>query len=349
MSTAVAAPPSGGIAKKPEKGIPYLKSCLQGEQFREALRQSLPKHLPPDRFLRVALTCLTKTPKLGDCDPASFFAAMLTLTQLGIEPDGRRAHLIPYGKTVQLILDYKGIAELVMRSGIVSTLHADVVCENDEFQADKGQIVFHRVDYRKPRGEVYAVYAICRFKDGAEKTDVMTRDEVESVRARSRAGKAGPWVTDWNEMAKKTVFRRLSKWLPLSPDVQQAIESGDDGIIPAETVAAPRRISDSPLNEVFSLPAAVDDAQVDPARGEESQVTPDAEPTNQVPDKTDTVSEAEDENALNGLGDCLAECETVAAARDVKARFTTPTLSAAQQQWLTDATNRRISEIGAKK
>jgi recombination protein RecT len=114
-----------------------------------------------------------------------------------------------------------------MRSGIVSNLHADVVCENDTFTVDRGEIKEHKINYREPRGKVYAAYAICRFKDGSEKSEVMTKEEVDAIRGRSRAGNSGPWVSDYNEMAKKTVFRRLSKWLPLSPEERDAVESDD--------------------------------------------------------------------------------------------------------------------------
>lgn len=205
-----------------------IKSLLTGDKFKNEVARALPVHLKADRFIRIACTALTKTPKLMGCTPQSLINSLLTLSQLGIEPDGRRAHLIPYGTECQLIIDYKGIVELVMRNGNVSNIHADVVCEHDTFEYDKGEIKTHKIDFRKPRGEMYAVYAICRFKDGTEKTEVMTKDDVDGIRRRSRAGKAGPWVTDYNEMAKKTVFRRLSKWLTLSPEQRDALEKDDD-------------------------------------------------------------------------------------------------------------------------
>lgn len=211
-----------------------IRQRLESPEFRAQIAKSLPNHVKPDRMIRVAIAALTRTPKLKDCDPASFFLAMLNLSQLGIEPDGRRAHLIPFENKkrgvmeVQLIVDYKGLAELVMRSGLVSNLHADVVCENDEFEYDCGELRKHKIDFRKSRGKVYAVYAICKMKDGSQKCDVMSRDDVEAIRKRSRSGNNGPWVTDWNEMAKKTVFRRMSKWLPLSPDLRDIIEADDE-------------------------------------------------------------------------------------------------------------------------
>lgn len=224
-----------------------IRDHITGDKFKQAVAAALPKHLTPERFIRVALTAFTKTPKLMDCDQPSLFASLLTLSQLGLEPDGRRAHLIPYGKTCQLIIDYKGLAELAMRSGAVSYLHADVVCENDLFEYDKGQLTTHKIDFKQPRGDVYAVYALCKFKDGGEKCEVMTRDEVEAIRKRSRAKDSGPWVTDWNEMAKKTVFRRLSKWLPLSPEFMDAIDNDADNAELQRFNAAKVAVSSEPV------------------------------------------------------------------------------------------------------
>lgn len=215
------------VQKKETKGL-TIREMIEGDAFKAQIKKALPKHLTPDRFIRIAITAMTRTPKLTQCTQASLFGALLNLSQLGIEPDGRRAHLIPYGQECQLIIDYKGLVELVMRSGLVANIHADIVCENDVFEYNRGIITNHLIDFKQSRGVVYAVYAICRFKDGTEKSEVMTKEEVEAIRTRSPAGKSGPWVTDWNEMAKKTVFRRLSKWLPLSPEYRDALEVDDD-------------------------------------------------------------------------------------------------------------------------
>lgn len=205
-----------------------LKGLLSEENVKAQFALALPKHLNADRFARVAITALTRTPKLQECTPESFMKCLLDLSALGIEPDGRRAHLIPYGKECTLILDYKGIAELVMRSGTVANIHADKVCEHDAFDVDRGRILAHRINYAQPRGNAYAYYVIVTFKDGTEKSEVMTRDEVDGIRKRSKAGNAGPWVSDFDEMAKKTVFRRASKWLPLSPEVQDTIRADEE-------------------------------------------------------------------------------------------------------------------------
>jgi recombination protein RecT len=210
---------------------PTIRERIEGADFRAAVAQVLPRHLTADRFVRVAILALTRTPALAECDQASLFGALMRLSQLGLEPDGYRAHLIPFRNEkrgiveCQLIIDYKGLAELVMRSGTVSFLHADVVCENDRFDFNLGEIIEHRINLKEDRGSPYAVYCRVRFKDESVRAEVMSKTDVERIRRRSFSPNKGPWVTDWNEMAKKTVFRRLSKWLPLSPEIRDAAEA----------------------------------------------------------------------------------------------------------------------------
>ena len=264
-----------------------IRDQLESPKFRDEIAKALPKHLTPDRFIRVAVSTLTRTPKLKECEPVSLFGAMLTLSQLGIEPDGRRAHLIPFENRrrgcveCQLIIDYKGLAEMAMRSGVVSYLHADVVCDADIFEENMGEIIAHKIDRRKPRGEVYAAYAICKFKDGTAKAEVMSSEEIEAIRKRSKAGNSGPWITDWNEMAKKTVFRRLSKWLPLSPEFRDAVEADEEPAAPIEVrtakVVAPVD-DDVPFNFGMPPPAPADSASQEP---QQSEPAPSSEPEQQ--------------------------------------------------------------------
>lgn len=236
-----------------------VRGWLESPEFQHQIAKALPKHLTADRQIRIALTALTRTPKIQDCTPASVLKCVLDLSAMGLEPDGRRAHLIPYGKECTLVIDYKGLAELVMRSGQVSNIHADVVCENDLFEADTGR-VSHKVNYKEPRGKVYAAYCLIRFKDGSEKAEVMNMEEVEAIRKRSRAGQSGPWVTDFNEMAKKTVARRAFKWVPLSPEIRDAAENDADAIeVPSSPVAR-----SEPINP-FQLPESAETTEAEKA------------------------------------------------------------------------------------
>lgn len=258
-----------------------LKEALTGEAFKMEVAKSLPKHLKPERFIRIAVTAITRTPKLAECDQHSFFKALIDLSSYGLEPDGRRAHLIPFNNRkvgiveCQLIIDYKGLAELALRSGIISVLHADVVCENDEFEYDMGEVKRHKIDLKKPRGEPYAAYAMARTKDGSMFCQVMTKDEIERIRDNSQGYKSAkqyggesPWTGDGKyEMWKKTPFRRLCKWLPLSAEFRDAVATEDDDY-EAKASAAKQaeqvsyELPDSPFPE--DQPATVATSEEDP-------------------------------------------------------------------------------------
>lgn len=254
---------------KPGPGDKSIKGLLQSDLFKKQVAAALPKHLTPDRFIRIAVNATLQKPELLECNKESFFLALLQLSSYGIEADGRRAHLIPYydnnycrcnhkkedhrgGKcsrcecntcvsrrVVNLIIDYKGIAELVRRSGDVSYIHADIVLDGDDWDFQFGSQSFLRhkpnlqlgqYDPLKPNERrILAVYSYVKFKDGTEDFIVISKADVDAIRKRSKTPDAGPWKSDYLEMAKKTVFRRHSKWLPLSPDVHDAMATEDGG------------------------------------------------------------------------------------------------------------------------
>ena len=89
-----------------------IRSLLESDGFRQQIAKALPSHMTPERMIRVAVTTLAKIPKLAECDQTTLFNSLLTCSQLGIEPDGRRAYLIPYGKVCQLIIGWQGLVEL---------------------------------------------------------------------------------------------------------------------------------------------------------------------------------------------------------------------------------------------
>lgn len=207
-----------------------LRHILEGEQMRQQLSMALPKHLTAERFIRVAITALTRTPKLAECEPSSFFKCLLDLSSLGIEPDGRRAHLIPRNNRRRgvvectLIVDWKGLVELAKRSGDVSVWRAELLCANDEFDWVNGEAT-HRIDWRRPRGDVQAVYSFVKQSNGDVDIEVLTLADIDAARRRGGSADDGPWVTDWAEMAKKTAIRRHSKRLTLSPEIHDLLEA----------------------------------------------------------------------------------------------------------------------------
>lgn len=214
------------VVGKAPTAMAKTKDMLQGPAFQEQLKMVLPSILTPERMVRVALTAMLKTPKIAECTPASITQCLLDAGSMGLEPDGRLAYLIPYGDKCTLIPSWIGLVTLARRSGEISNIFPCEVCENDFFAWKNGNVE-HEIDWRKPRGECYAVYARVTYKDGSVDTETMSRDEIEKVRKSSKAATSGPWVQWWSEMAKKSVIKRLLKRTASSPELNNAIEMDD--------------------------------------------------------------------------------------------------------------------------
>lgn len=203
-------------------------NMLVSDRFKKQMALALPKSLTADRLTRIVLTEFRKTPALLSCDRESLFGAVLQCAALGLEPGSALGHcyLLPYGKTCQLIIGYRGMIDLARRSGQILSLCAYCVHEADEFHYELGlhPDVRHIPAATAVRGPVTYVYAVAALKDGGVQFEVLSRAEIEAVRKSSRAGTRGPWVDHWEEMAKKTVIRRLFKYLPVSIEAARATE-----------------------------------------------------------------------------------------------------------------------------
>ena len=202
------------------------------ERSKAQIQAALPRHLTAERMMRVCNTAVQKTPQLLDCEPRSLIGAIVQASQLGLEPDGTLGHayLIPFnnrktGKVeCQFIPGYKGLIELARRSSQISTIYAQVVRVNDEWDFCFGldPKLTHTPTDGDP-GDMIATYAVARLRDGGAQFEWLWKREVDSIRASSRAGNSGPWVTHYDEMAKKTALRRLCKLLPTSPELTRAV------------------------------------------------------------------------------------------------------------------------------
>ncbi|MDR3962160.1 MAG: recombinase RecT [Eggerthellaceae bacterium] len=199
----------------------------------------MPKHMSSERMYQIALSAINTTPKLAECSPATILSCVMKCSALGLEPsavDGLgRAYILPYrskqGMQAQLILGYKGMIALARRSGEIKDISARAVYEGDEFDYSFGldEHLSHKPAAREHKdGEKPThVYMVAHFKDGGHYMDVMTFQEVEAIRKRSKAANNGPWVTDYEAMAKKTVIRRAFPYLPVSVEAMNAAASDD--------------------------------------------------------------------------------------------------------------------------
>lgn len=220
------------VAVKPADSVRFAL-----EKMKPQMAMALPKHITPERMLRVTMTAVQNTPKLLECDRTSLFSAVMLCCQLGLEPDGvlGQAYLIPFAGRVQFIPGYKGLITLARNSGDVVSIAAHEVREKDHFEYEFGlnEKLEHK-PARGERGEITYFYAIARFKDGGYHWDVMTREEVLAIRDKSSGWQSAvkfkktassPWEAHFPEMGKKTVIRRIAKYLPMSVQKAAAIDA----------------------------------------------------------------------------------------------------------------------------
>jgi recombination protein RecT len=210
-----------------------IKERANDPTFLAELAACLPSHITTEQMISVFLTSITLMPKLADCNPFSLLMAVKEASQLGLPTDGVLGHgyILPYGERAKFIPGYRGLMDLARRSGQVDWIQSRVVYEEDEFEYEYGLEPFltHKEAPRQDGVEpkLVAVYAAARLKSGEKVFEVMYREDIEKIRRRSPAGKKGPWVTDYLEMARKTAIRRLMKYLPLSANVQAAVMSAE--------------------------------------------------------------------------------------------------------------------------
>lgn len=213
----------GEVKASPIKGMQQMLKAMETE-----IAKALPSMVSSERFQRLALTAFSGNMKLQQCEAKSFIAAMMQSAQLGLEPNTPlgQAYLIPYGNQVQFQVGYKGLLELAQRSGKIKTIYAHEVRENDEFEMDYGlnQALKHKPLLKGDRGPVIGYYAVYHTVDGGYSFVFMTKDEVlEFAQAKSKTFRNGPWQTDFDAMAKKTVIKQLLKYAPISIELQKAI------------------------------------------------------------------------------------------------------------------------------
>lgn len=211
---------------KPQKTIKDYVKSMEGE-----IAKALPSVITPERFTRMVLTALNSNPKLAACTPKSFLGAMMSAAQLGVEPNTPlgQAYLIPYKNhgvdEVQFQLGYKGLIDLAYRSGEVELVQAQVVYANDHFECEYGlnpKLIHRPAD--RDRGEAVKVYAMFKTKSGGYGFEVMSVDDINAhAKKYSKAYSFGPWQTNWEEMAKKTVLKRVLKYAPLKSDFVRAV------------------------------------------------------------------------------------------------------------------------------
>jgi len=259
--------------EKPRTIADYL------EDMKPELQKALPEHITPERITRIALTTIRTNPALQECSPGSLLGAVMQSAQLGLEP-GLVGHcyFVPFWnnkekrREVQFIIGYKGMIDLARRSGHIQSIYAHTVHEADTFDYELG---LHPKLVHKPatgqKGEMTHVYAVAHFKDGGYQFEVFSKQDIENVRKRSKSKDNGPWKTDYEEMAKKTVIRRMWKYLPISIEIQKQVTQ--DETVRKDITAEARSVYDDENFLISGDSPVIDDPEPEQTQKDNQEKT----------------------------------------------------------------------------
>lgn len=221
-------------------------------QMTPEFKKALPGHIPAERFVRTVQTAVQMNPDIADAcrttgGMQSLLAACTKAATDGLILDGREAALVTFNqkisknpdkweKRVQYIPMVAGLMKKARNSGEIGNISAHVVHANDKFTYVLGddERIEHAPLMTGDRGAAVAVYAIVKLKDGSVQREVMDKAAVMRIAAQSKnPGQYEPSSgKNYGEWWRKTVIRRISKYLPSSSDrdeFMQAVERIDEG------------------------------------------------------------------------------------------------------------------------
>lgn len=225
--------PTNQTIDRPKPNQSEKLKTVQGllKQMEAQIKMALPQHLTTEKMIRLCTTEFSKNPLLLECTQISLLGAVMQASQLGLTPGGilGECYFLPFKNAkkgvyeCQFIVGYRGLVSLANRSGQVKRFQARAVYQGDVFDYEYGldEFLKHKPS-EEETGEITHVYAVLELTNGSKIFEVMTRKAIEFVRAKSQGKNNNVWVDYFDEMAKKTVIRRLAKLAPLSPEFSMA-------------------------------------------------------------------------------------------------------------------------------
>lgn len=194
----------------------------------DSFGQVATKYMTPERLVKLAQVVISKKPELADCSTLSVLDTLMTCARLGLEPnEPGGVWMVPFKSVCTPIIDYRGLIDVCRRSGTIAAVHAGIRCKNDrwEYAIDTTaatMVTLKHAPADGDRGEILGTFFVVKLTTGECQAVYLATDQVEAIRGRSRADRAGfsPWRTDWEAMAMKTAVRRGVNLLPRTPETQ---------------------------------------------------------------------------------------------------------------------------------
>jgi len=348
------------------------------QQFRDELTRmgdqfvaALPEHIKPERFQRIVLTAVLGDPQLLRADRKSLLEAAMRAAQDGLLPDKREGAFVVFntkvkvnGKdqwinAVQWMPMIGGIIKKMHQSGEIAMITAKVVYGGDTFRAwvdDDGEHVAYEQAEHPDYDTIRQVFALARTKDGSVYVETLTPRDIDKIRSVSRSKDRGPWVTWWEEMAKKSAIRRLAKRLPLSAEIHDLIQRDNDlydlSRAPDPQPSLRDRLTSGRQQvaiehqEGFSHPSYASEHEI-VSGDEEDEQDSSVSPTDDSAAASDTASQPqEDAAATLSAADTGGDEEAGAAVPVEKAAYGEPSVPAPELDWLKTFARAMVASIG---
>ena len=217
---------------------------LKSEDLTRRFRTLMP-NITDEEVKRYRLMIENETrrqPKILECTPGSFFNCLMQVVQMGLSPlqQSQHAYFIPYnnkkdGTTIcQLQIGWRGLVYLARLNQDITNIWSTIIYKDDDFTIVQGSSprLEHTTQLSsRSEKDIIGVYACVSYKNGVTSFEVMNREECEMIRARSQASKYGgstPWTTDFGEMCRKTVIKRLCKQIPYNATLDEALNHDNE-------------------------------------------------------------------------------------------------------------------------
>ena len=244
-----------------EQGLQIMRQPT----FLDHARSITPRGLNTDKLIGAAVSAMAANPALLECTRLSLINAVIQSIGLGLEVNTTlgEAYIIPFKERATFIPGYKGLVELMIRSGRVVAVQAFTVHVLDEFDHTIGSVPVHRRPKSGDRGDIIGAWAMVIMSNGTQVADYMDMGEINAIRDNSPGYKQhdSPWKTHYGEMARKTVVRRIAKMMPKSGSIQRALDVEDyepnDSDVPTWAVVE----DDIPEPEAIAPPAGASDTE----------------------------------------------------------------------------------------
>ena len=204
------------------------QACNTLQKMAPQFAAALPQHIPVEKFIRTCVNAVQNNPEILDCDNRSLLIACQKAAQDGLILDGREAALIKFGRVATYMPMVQGIVKKARNSGKVANIIVQLVHKNDDFQFKPGidKLPICNPDWFGERGDPIGAYAVGELKDGSVQVEIMSKAQILIIAAAGKNGhqydpKKGKYFGEW---WRKTVLKRLCKYLPSSTDLDGIID-----------------------------------------------------------------------------------------------------------------------------